>query len=134
MTDLVNNNNWIFSKGGLLYYRPLILYLCFSLCRNQCSVRHRTPYNSLCHQRRRVVEPVAAHIFWYPCLLYWDFIEEMFRKLFFSTNLSWYWTSCFWSSWSLNDSCKFDYKYKFVQCSSIHFCLYWCNLVKNNIC
>ncbi len=80
----------------------------FLLLRNKYSMWHRTPYNTLCSQRRRMVESFNSLILWYPLLLYWFTIKEMFRKLAWTQNLPWYWAGCFWSGWSPNDICKLN--------------------------
>lgn len=92
----------------------------FLICRDQYSMRHRTPYNSICNQRRRVVEPYLSRDICCLLLLYWSFIEGMFRKLSWTQNLPRYRAGCFWVSWSIRDSCKSNMNMKWP----IFKCLY----------
>lgn len=56
---LINGNCFSFITFSFIiicqFSAPLVLDRCFCWCRNQCFVWHRTPYNSLCSERRRVV-------------------------------------------------------------------------------
>lgn len=74
-------------------------------CSHKCFVWHRNTFDSVCTQRRRVAQYPPPLYLWNDYLLYWDLIEEMFRKLLSTSNLSRYWTSCFWITWS-NMHCR----------------------------
>lgn len=67
---------------------------------------YRNSFDSICSKRRRMVEPPPSVNLWSNYLLYWYFVEEMFRKLSWTPNLSRYWTGCIWHGWSNMHSCK----------------------------
>ncbi|KAI8556664.1 hypothetical protein RHMOL_Rhmol05G0271500 [Rhododendron molle] len=80
---------------------------------NQCTMWNRTPFNTICTQTRRVVEPRHSLHLRYHYLLHWNSFETLFRNLFSSPNVPRYWTSGIWNPRSYIFICKSQTGYQF---------------------